>query len=270
MKEKTKRVTVIMGAYNVEKTIARAIDSILSQSYTDWIFIICDDGSDDETFNLLKKYKSKYPDKFIILRNKHNRGLTYTLNHCLRYVRSEYVARMDADDISLPDRFERQVRFLDTHKTYGFVGCAIERFDENGVWKQCREVERPEAQVFYKSSGFVHPTVMMRKSALDLVNGYREAWFTNRCEDYDLWMRMYAKGIKGYNIPEVLFQYYEGKDSFPKRKYKYRLGEAVMRAVGYSNLKLYPKGAIYVFKPLIAGLIPVSIIKRLHARSTIL
>ena len=258
------RVSVIMGAYNVEKTLERAIESILAQTYKNWIFIICDDGSTDRTYDILKMYNDSYPGKFFILKNNQNRGLTYTLNHCLKYVKTEYIARMDADDISLPNRLKKQVNFLDNHKEYSFVGCAIERFDEGGVWKKCSTIVKPTPKVFYKSSGFVHPTIMMRKSAIEQVKGYREAWYTNRCEDYDLWMRMYSKGLKGYNLPEILFQYYEGKDSFPKRKYKYRIGEAVMRAKGYANLQLYPMGIIYVLKPLAVGLLPTKVVKFLH------
>ena len=261
------RVSVIMGAYNVEKTVARAIDSIIMQDYTDWIFIICDDGSNDGTLDILTSYKANFPDKFIILTNPHNMGLTYTLNHCLKYADSEYVARMDADDISLPKRLGTEVKFLDEHPEYAFVGSAVERFDEGGVWKQTHiNCVSPTKDCFYRSSGFIHPTVMVRKSAFDLVNGYREAWFTNRCEDYDLWMRMYANNLHGYNIDEILFQYYEGKDSFPKRKYKYRIGEAVMRAKGYLMLNMYPKGIFFVAKPLIAGLIPAKIVKTIHQR----
>ena len=152
------------------------------------------------------------------------------------------------------------------HPEIAFVGCSIERFDENGVWKRS-VAEGPQVkEVFYKSSGFVHPTTMIRREALEVVSGYREAWYTNRCEDYDLWMRMYAKGFVGYNIPIILFQYYQGKNSFPKRKYKYRFGEAVTRAKGYSALGMYPKGIVYVVKPLIAGLLPSTLVKRLHKR----
>lgn len=259
------RVSVIMGAYNAEKTVARAIDSIIKQKYKDWVFIICDDGSKDRTLEILYDYKDRYPDKFIVLKNAENKGLTKTLNHCLKYVDTEYIARMDADDLSLPGRFEKEVFFLDNHPEYAFVGCAVERFDEGGVWNKTRITNvSPTKECFYKSSGFIHPTIMIRKSALDNVGGYREAWFTNRCEDYDLWMRLYAHGFVGYNLNEVLLQYYEGKDSFPKRKFRYRICEFVMRAKGYKALHMYPKGCIYVFKPLIAGLIPKRVIKLLH------
>ncbi len=259
------RVSVIMGAYNAEKTISRAIDSILNQSYSDWVFIICDDGSSDGTFEILDSYNNRFPNKFIILKNELNRGLTYSLNNCLMYVSSEYVARMDADDISLPNRLERQVAFLDSNPEYAFVGTSIERFDEEGVWSKTENIDiKPSKEHFYVSSGFVHPTVVIRKTALDKVGNYREAWFTNRCEDYDLWMRLYASGFKGYNLKEILFQYYEGKDSFPKRKYKYRICEAVTRAKGYASLKMYPRGFIYILRPLISGLIPPKIIRYIH------
>ncbi len=260
------KIAVIMGAYNVEKTVARSIDSILKQSYEEWIFIICDDGSTDGTIHILNSYKEKYPEKFIILSNEKNRGLTYSLNHCLQYADTEFVARMDADDISLPGRFEAEVDFLSSNEEYAFVGCAVERFDEDGVWKKCGVIEKPDSKVFYNTTGFTHPTILIRRKALEAVNNYNDVWYTNRCEDYDLWMRLYAAGYKGYNLKEILFQYYEGKDSFPKRKYRYRFGEAVMRAKGYAALGLYPKGLIFVLKPLVAGLLPSTIVKKIHKK----
>ena len=171
------KVSVIMGAFNVEKTIVRAIDSIIAQTFTDWNFIICDDGSSDKTMEILQSYKTKFPEKFIILCNGRNRGLTYTLNHCLEYANSEYIARMDADDISLPQRFEREVSFLDSRPEYAFVSCAIERFDENGVWAKNYILNAtPTKEIFYRSSGFVHPSVLIRRQSLMHVGGYRDAW----------------------------------------------------------------------------------------------
>lgn len=258
------RISVIMGAYNAEKTLNRCIDSILKQTYQDWVFIICDDGSFDNTSCILSQYKEKYPDKFILLSNNKNKGLAYTLNHCLSYVQSEYIARMDADDISLPSRFYSQIEFLDQHKEYSFVGCAVERFDENGVWeKSFIKNSDPDISMFYYSSVFVHPTVMIRKNVLKNVNGYKDIWYTKRCEDYDLWMRLYAKSFKGYILKEILFQYYDGEDSLVKKKYRYRICEAVMRAKNYASLGMYPKGIIYIFKPLIAGLLPKKFIRKL-------
>lgn len=250
------RVSIIMGVYNAEATIQRALDSIIKQSYQEWIFIICNDGSTDQTRIILKEYQKKYEKKFLIIENKENLGLTYSLNRCLECVKTEYIARMDSDDVSLPNRLERQVHFLDLNKEYGFVGCIAKKFDENGIWGVIRVPQSPANKDLLWNSSFVHPTIMIRKNAMDLVNGYRNIKTTQRCEDYDLWLRLYANNIKGFNIQDVLFYYYEGQDSYNKRKYKYRVNEAITRFQGYKNLNLYPIGILFVFKPLFLGLLP--------------
>ena len=103
------KISVIMAAYNCEKTVGKAIDSILAQTYENWVMIICDDGSTDGTMDVLNRYAGEYPDKFVIIQNETNSKLPYSLNHCLQYVQTELVARMDGDDWSTPDRFEKQV-----------------------------------------------------------------------------------------------------------------------------------------------------------------
>ena len=97
-----------MATYNCAETVAQSIESVLDQTYDNIEFIICDDGSSDATFEILKTYKSKFPDKIVLIKNKENMKLPYTLNHCLKYVTGDYVARMDADDLSKPNRFEVQ------------------------------------------------------------------------------------------------------------------------------------------------------------------
>lgn len=258
-------VSVIMGVYNSEATLNRAIDSIINQTFDDWKFIICDDGSSDSSLSILMEYKRDYPDRFIIIQNNQNKGLTYSLNECLKYADSQYIARMDSDDISLPKRLELQVQFLDNHPDIDFVSCGIERFDEMGVWKACKVKNNyPHKEDFLWSSVFVHPTVLIRRDILNSIGGYRDTWFTSRCEDYDLWMRLYAAGHVGYVLNQILFQYYEGRESFSKRKYRYRICEAYTRMLGYYHLHLYPKGIIFIFKPLVVGLLPSRLIKDIH------
>ena len=104
-------VSVIMGIYNCEKTLSDAIDSIINQTYSDWELIMCDDGSTDNTYQIATKYSEK-DNRITVIKNDTNSGLAFSLNHCLKYAKGEYVARMDADDISLPNRFEKQVAFL--------------------------------------------------------------------------------------------------------------------------------------------------------------
>lgn len=254
------KVSIIMGVYNCAKTLRASIDSILAQTFTDWEFVICDDGSEDNTFAILQEYKECYPEKFLILKNEKNRGLTKTLNICIDHssVSADYIARMDGDDISLPKRLEKQIAFLNEHEEIAFLGCNVNLFDENGRWGKRTLPERPNRKDFLWTSPFVHPTVLMRKQAIDIVNGYRDCPQTNRCEDYDLWMRMYAVGLIGYNLQEELFDYFEGRDSYRKRKYRYRFNEANTRFYGYKRLGLLPQGIFHVVKPLLIGLIPAT------------
>ena len=92
------KISVIMGIYNCANTISGSIESIINQTYEDWELIMCDDGSIDTTFDVAKEYQKKYPQKIILLKNKRNRGLNYTLNKCLEIAKGEYIARMDGDD----------------------------------------------------------------------------------------------------------------------------------------------------------------------------
>ena len=112
---KEKKVSVIMGIYNCASTLDESIGSILNQSYSNWELIMCDDGSMDDTYQKALFHKKKYGDRIILLRNEHNMGLNYTLNKCLEVATGDYVARMDGDDISLPTRFEKEVKYLEEH-----------------------------------------------------------------------------------------------------------------------------------------------------------
>ena len=122
------RVSVIMGAFNAASTLSASIDSVLKQTYKDWELIICDDCSTDNTFDVAKSYVEKYPN-IRVIRNEKNSCLAYSLNHCLKYVQGEYVARMDTDDLCLPDRLEKQVAFLDAHPDLAVVGGGVMLFD---------------------------------------------------------------------------------------------------------------------------------------------
>ena len=105
------RISVIIGIYNCAPTLVEALDSLYNQTFKDFKIILCDDGSSDDTYNVAKDYVSRH-DNIILIRNECNMGLNYTLNHCLKYADTEYVARMDGDDISMPTRFEKEINFL--------------------------------------------------------------------------------------------------------------------------------------------------------------
>lgn len=258
------KIDVILPVYNAEKVIVDAIESIFNQTFSDWRLIVCDDGSADNTVKILIDYERKYPDKVVALINKENKGITYALNKMLRRTNAKYIARMDADDKSRPDRFEKQLMFLEKNSEYAIVGSSIMKFDENGEFALRRYPEKPEKKDFLWNSPFAHPSIMIRKEVIDLLGGYWDKKRTQRCEDYDLWMRLYAADYKGYNIQEPLLEYYEGRNSYGKRKFRYRIAEMKTRLFGYKRLGLLPLGLVYACKPLLVGMIPRFILVKMR------
>lgn len=258
------KISVIMGIYNTlsKEMLETSINSILNQTYTDFEFIICDDGSTNEC----KKWAEeicKNDKRVRFIENEKNKGLAFTLNHCLEYAKGQYIARMDDDDESVLDRFEKQVNFLDNNPDIGLVASNMNLFDdESGIWGERKYKEYVKCEDFLYRVAVAHPTIMARREAYDIVNGYLDIPKTLRVEDYDCFMRMFAKGIKMYNFQEPLLNYREDKNSAKKKKYKYRFNEVYVRYNGFKELGILKlKNYIYVIKPLIAGLIPQKIIK---------
>jgi len=259
-------VSVIMGVYSACSNLIvlqSSIESIQKQTFTNFEFIICDDGSTDNTYKEIKKLV-QYDKKVILIKNEVNMGLAYTLNRCLEVAKGKYIARMDADDISAPNRLEEQVSFLNRNSQYVLVGCNAELINGSSIWGKRMKEEKPTNKSFLFNSPFIHPTIMMRKEVYQELNGYRVSKDTMRAEDYDLFMRLYAKGYKGYNIQKFLFQFREDNKAYQRRKYKYRIGEAMVRYKGYKMLKLMPKGYIFILKPLIVGLVPQKLLALLR------
>lgn len=254
------KISVILPTFNAESTIDRCIESILSQTYTDWELICCDDCSDDGTYKKLCEWEKK-DNRIKVIKNKKNMKVSYTRNKCIDIANGKYIAQIDDDDYCHPTRFMKQINFLEMNKEYSFVGSNMYIFDENNVYGEKIVKEYPEANDFLWNSMFSNPSVMFKKEALDSVEGYRVAKETRRGQDYDLYMRLYAKGFKGYNIQESLTYYYRGRNSYSKCKYIYRLDEAKIRYKNFKKLGLLPKGFIYVLKPLIIGLIPMKILE---------
>lgn len=259
------KVSVLMGVYNCADTVKKSIDSIVAQSFTDWEFIICDDGSKDNTYAVVAEYAKKEP-RIKLIKNDGNRGLSFTLNHCLKEADGVYCARMDGDDLCDPSRFEKQVNFLDEHPEYAFVSTRMTRFDENGTYDIPAPIESysPTKMDFVKSSPFCHAPVMIRHSAYSAVNGYRDIPQTLGDEDYDLWFRLYAKGFKGYILQEPLYHMFDGREAAKRRTFKRRLNEAWVRKEGYRALGIPLPLRLYVLKPIIIGLIPKKIYCILH------
>lgn len=262
----SKKVSIIMGIYNCGSTLAEAIDSILAQTYTNWELVLCDDGSTDNTLAVAEEYRGRHTDKIKLLQNEKNLGLNKTLNRCLGAATGEYIARMDGDDVSLPERLEKEVAFLDANPNYAIVSCPMIYFDENGDWGRGSSIPSPEAKDFVTGTPFCHAPCMVRIEAYKAVGGYSENPKTLRAEDYHLWFCMYSAGYRGANLTESLYKMRDDESAYNRRKFRYALNEAYVRFIGYRMLKLPLTSYAYALRPIAVNLLPKCIYQFLHHR----
>ncbi len=215
------KVAVVMTLYNCSETVVEAIESILQQSFQDFCIIACDDGSTDGTFDIVKaKYGSN--NRIILLKNEINQGRSAASNRCIDLIKCKYVARMDGDDISLPNRLKIEVDFLDKNHQYAFVSSPMIYFDDKGDYKIGKAIEMPSVLDFKQEPPFCHGPSLIRTDVLKNVGGYTEDNFVIRVEDADLWYRMYIQGYQGYNLSSPLYKMRNDYKAFSRRKAKYR------------------------------------------------
>ncbi|HEC35643.1 MAG TPA: glycosyltransferase [Anaerolineae bacterium] len=205
------KVSVLMPVYNGERYVAEAIESILAQTFADFEFIIVDDGSTDGTPSILAEYARQDP-RIALLTNGANRGLVPTLNRGLKACRGEYIARMDADDISLPERLARQVTCMDQHPEVGVLGTNIAYIDSGGRLLNGGRPKDPEpmspAMVHWSllwHCAIYHPTVMVRRRVLEWTGFAYDPAFRH-AEDRDLWTRL-APHTTIASLSEILVHY---------------------------------------------------------------
>jgi glycosyltransferase involved in cell wall biosynthesis/radical SAM superfamily enzyme YgiQ (UPF0313 family) len=195
-------ISVVMSTYNNGKFLEEAVNSVLKQTVQNFEFIIIDDASTDNTPEILKKLSDP---RVRITRNAENLGLTKSLNRGIEYARGKYIARMDADDVSLPHRFEIQLEFLKRNPDHALVGSSYYQMDEKGDIKNLIRVltEDPDIREGLKQQNwFGHGSVLMRKDALLKAGGYNEKF--KYAQDYELWLRL-AEDHKIANIEEPLY-----------------------------------------------------------------
>lgn len=196
------KVSVIMPVYNAEKYLREAIDSILNQTFRDFEFIIIDDGSGDSSVDIVRNYDDR---RIHFYQNEQNMGVAATLNKGIDLANGEYIARMDADDISISNRLNKQVSFMDKHSDVAVLGTGIELF---GIQWGKRTYSTVYAQLkvdLLFSCCFAHPSVMMRSSIIGK-NGYHYDTSFSKMEDYDLWCRVSENYVLA-SIPDILLKY---------------------------------------------------------------
>jgi glycosyltransferase involved in cell wall biosynthesis len=199
-------ITVLLAVYNGQQYLRESLDSVLAQTFTDFEFLIIDDGSTDQTLPILREYEKRDPR--IRLISRPNKGLTNTLNEGLSLARGEFLARMDADDVCLPTRFEKQIAYLREHPECVLLGSRVLLMDPEGlpIREMCMEQMHDQIDTAHLNRGWpvVHPATMMRMSPLNQIGGYRDEF--NTLEDLDLFLRLAEVG-KLANLPEILLRY---------------------------------------------------------------
>ncbi len=191
-----------MPVYNGEYYLREAIESILNQTFTDFEVLIINDGSTDNTQKIVDSYSDP---RIVRIKNEKNIGITISLNRGLAAARGKFIARMDADDISLPNRLEKQVSFLEKNKEVGVLSSSVQIIDALGM--PVTNLNFPETHVLIKwflcfYCPLVHPAAMLRRTVLNF-NSYRES--RKHAQDYDLWTRL-IWNTKVANLPDVLLQ----------------------------------------------------------------
>jgi cellulose synthase/poly-beta-1,6-N-acetylglucosamine synthase-like glycosyltransferase len=201
-------VSVLMPVYNASRYVTEAIDSILAQTFTDFEFLIINDGSTDESLALLQEFAQR--DERIHLHSRANTGYLVALNEMLERARGGFIARMDADDVAMPSRLEQQVRHLNEHAECGVVGSRVLLIDTDGdpicTWND--ETTHTEIDAIHMNgrsgSAICHPSAMMRRDIVMKVGCYREAFYF--AEDLDLFLRI-AEHVRIANLPDTLLKY---------------------------------------------------------------
>lgn len=220
-------ITVLMPVFNAERDLRQAVESILDQTFTDFEFLIIDDGSSDNSYQILSSYNDS---RIRLERNEKNIGLVATLNKGITLARGVYIARMDNDDISLPNRLAEQYA-LSERQNADIVGCQFNVVDSSGL--HLKNVQVPllpdEFTVCLANTvPFAHGSVMFRRSFLQ--NNQLQYGPGLYSEDYDLWARMYENGANFLNCESLLFSYREHPTSLTKKKLnKYLSSSAEIR-----------------------------------------
>lgn len=197
-------VSVVMCVYNGERFLREAVESILNQTFTNFEFIIVDDGSTDNSWQILTEYATQ-DDRIVLIRNQINIGISRSANRGLARVRGKYIARTDADDISLPNRLGQQVNFLESHPEIGVLGGSIQLVDGQGnvssrLWQLPEEHGLLKWRLCFENP-FVNVTVMMRRDVVIQTDGYHSEF--DYSEDYDLWQRL-SNMTRLAHVPDVL------------------------------------------------------------------
>lgn len=213
------RVSVLMPAYNSEKYIATAIQSILNQSFADFEFIIVDDASTDKTFEIITQLAAT-DSRIVMMRNESNQGISKNRNKLISLARGEFIAWQDSDDIAKPDRIAKQVAFMEQHSRVGICGGYVEFFNDRVGHRSIRKYDETDKDLrkkIFRFSPVAQPAAMIRKEVFTTVGNYNEDLAV--AEDIDMSFRI-GTNYKFGNVPDVVLEYRQHQSSATFKKLK--------------------------------------------------
>jgi glycosyltransferase involved in cell wall biosynthesis len=253
--QRSPEVTVLMGVFNGLPELERSIRSILAQTFTDFEFLIVDDASTDGSDELIRRY-ARQDGRIRLLRNESNAGLGAVLHQGVREARGGLVARMDADDISVPTRLETQVAFFRQHPQTDIVGSYALDVGRDGAVLRERRVPTSHEKIveLIWSNPFIHTSVMFRKESIVRVGSYRAA--LRRRQDYDLWFRCAHAGLRFANIPEPLVHYHFSEETLRRNHIRAAWDQARIGVRGCRLVHAPLHAYIATCMPLIEAMMP--------------
>ena len=263
-------VSVLMPCYNASKTLLEALDSLSRQTFPNFEVIAVDDGSTDATQKILQEWAAR--DKRLHVISRPHQGLIAALKAGLDACNTPYVARMDADDRSYPERLSRQVAYLEAHPEVSVVGCLVEGFPERQVrpgfriyidWLNSLLSDKDIRREIFIESPLPHPGVTFRRQVILQVGGYQECVWA---EDYDLWLRLYLAGARFAKLPEILLKWREHPKRLTRTDGRYSL-ENFLRAKAFYLARgpLVRRDAVIVWG---AGMVGRRLVKQLEGQNT--
>lgn len=220
-------LSVLMPCYNATDTITEALESLAEQTFGDYEIVAVEDGSQDNTGEILGAWAKQ--DQRLRLIRQSNQGIVQALNRGLRECQGDLIARMDADDVCLPERFEHQTKWMQDHPETNVAGSLVEGYSQEGVsegfaiylaWLNSLVCNADIRRDIFVESPLAHPSVIMRRSGLEALGGYQEHGWP---EDYDLWLRYYQAGAIFNKVPEVLLSWREHPGQLSRKDKHYTL-----------------------------------------------
>lgn len=251
----TTPITVLMSVYNDLPYLKDAIESILNQTFSNFEFLIFDDGSTDGSQEILQQYASK-DSRIKLIINETNCGLGFNLAQGIEIAQSPWIARMDADDLALPNRLELQLNYVQAHPDISILGgCAVD-IDRNGQFIGERKIPttHPQIRKLIWTNPLIHGTVLLNKASILKVGSYSRK--LAKRQDYDLWFRCAKAGLKFANLPQPLIKYRFTHNTLQRNNWKVALVHVRIGWRGCWKVKASPIAYLGVTKQLVIVLLP--------------